>query len=151
MEGLPCFVCSKKSAKPCEKCGFIWYCGDACRKHDYDQHNIICQLEQEYDTHDHFYVGTFVIMMVHPKRANDARYDAETKVCEAYAKNLQSRDALVAALGTCAEPNEYVRLDMANFVNWLIYQIDPENEIRKRIAEANRKKKLEEEKLKQIK
>lgn len=140
MECLNCFVCLKKSAKPCEKCGLVWYCGDVCRKRDYDQHNYTCQLEQKYTTNDHFYAGTAVIMMVYPQRANDAKYDAETKVCKAYADNIQSLDALVAALDTCTQPNEYVRSDMANFVKLLIHDIDPDREIRKRIDEANKKK-----------
>jgi hypothetical protein len=106
-------------------------------------------LEDKYILNGEYYVGTFVIMLVYPIRANDKRYESEKKLCETFSKNLQSIDALVGALGTCAEPNEYVRLDVANFVNWLIYQIDPENEIRKRIAEANRRKILEEKKLKQ--
>jgi hypothetical protein len=140
MEGLNCFVCLKKSAKPCEKCGFIWYCGDVCQKHDYDQHNLICQLERKYVDKGPFYAGTAAVMMVYQKRATDTIYEAETKLCETFSETLQSPDALVAALGTCTEPNEYVRLDVANFVKWLIHHIDPDREIRKRIDEANKKK-----------
>jgi hypothetical protein len=152
MEGLPCFVCAKKVAKPCVECGFIWYCGDACRERDLPHHESICDFQHEYAfCRDDYRFGKAAIIMVHLKRANDTKYETETKLCKTYLENPQSLDALVVALGTCTEPNEYLRSDMANVVKWLIYHIDPDNKIRTRIAETNRKKKLEEEKLKQIK
>lgn len=150
MEGLPCFVCSTKVTKPCVKCGFIWYCGDACREHDRFYHSYICQFERKYLEDGFFNAGTGVIMYVYPKRAKDSNYEAETKLCERYSENQHSVDALVEALGTCTEPNEYVRSDVANFAKWMLENFDWDKTIRKRIAEANRKKKLEEEKLKQL-
>lgn len=136
MNGSSCFVCSKSESQVCERCGFISYCGDACREADHNNHYPICGSKQRFFLRGGYYVGTFFLMMVNPRRAQDKKYELHTMLVGLHLNKPECPESLVAALSTLQEPSEYVRSDMAKFVRWMLYCIDPDKTIRKRVIKT---------------
>jgi len=124
---LFCVFCSK-----CNKCGFISYCSsEKCREADYENHYPICSARQQFFLRGGYHVGTTFLMLVNQKRAMDKKYEFGNL----YLIKLESLDNLVAVLITLEQSNEYVRIDMAECVRWMLCHIDSNHKIRKCVQE----------------